>query len=119
MISFEEFKAQFGKDPVADLVAMARSDLEMDVPEGLKKADLLKAMHAALEAKETGAEAPAVPEPEPAPAGETVDVVCSRPRGMYRSGRKWEHGHNPVPVGELSPEVLAVLKADPSFRVIE
>ncbi|MBN7785140.1 hypothetical protein JYP51_09430 [Ponticoccus gilvus] len=71
-----------------------------------------------------GAEAPVVSTSLPegmAPAltedGPFVTIICLRPEGRRRAGRRWAEGETVVPMRDLSDFDLAVLSADPMFRV--
>lgn len=48
---------------------------------------------------------------------EVITVICMRPDGRRRAGRRWDEGATEVPVDALTDFQLAVLEADPLFRV--
>ncbi|ALF02106.1 HI1506-related protein [Salipiger abyssi] len=52
-------------------------------------------------------------------AGEApiITVICLRPDGRRRAGRRWDEGETLVPEDELTAFQIAVLEADPQFIV--
>ncbi|KAA8606811.1 hypothetical protein [Salipiger aestuarii] len=47
----------------------------------------------------------------------TITITCLRPEGRRRAGRRWDEGETVIAETALSDFDLAVLEADPMFRV--
>ncbi len=77
----------------------------------------------------TRAQSPDVPAAQTAPQADsgpsdpldadisTITVTCLRPEGRRRAGRRWDEGETVIAETALSDFDLAVLEADPMFRI--
>lgn len=120
-VTRDEFKTQFGSDTMDELRHMARADLKIEIPFGIKKSELLDLMfdaYAKVGIKPAEQITPMITDAvNTPPTTPVITISCKAPKGIRRGDRFWPSGKQTFAENELSAELLSILASDRMFLI--